>query len=207
MFLTTLRFDVDGSCADGDERGSASSGNKPAGFAAARLYACEDAAPKYLAWYETTEPPRQSDQRVGHSGWERMSFRLMRDVGDEGIVDAPWLYIVHTDIPDDIVNEYNAWYDEEHLPRLVRVPGVPRARRYAALDGNPRYLTAYELTDPDAFTSPEGLAARKTPWTERMRSLFSNTRRLTCRLEVASTGRPDPRLCLARLLLNSHREG
>ena len=117
-----------------------------------------------------------------HDKRERMNFKLMRDVGRASEADAPWLYIVHTDIPDHIVDEYNEWYDSEHLPRLVTVPGVVRARRYTATPGNPRYLTAYELTDPNAFESPEGLKARKTPWTEKMRSLFQNTRRRMCRL-------------------------
>jgi hypothetical protein len=111
-----------------------------------------------------------------------MNFRLMRDVGRAPETDTPWLYIVHTDIPDHIVDEYNEWYDQEHLPRLVTVPGVVRARRYTATSGNPRYLTAYELTDPNAFESPEGLQARKTPWTAKMRSLFENTRRRMCSL-------------------------
>jgi hypothetical protein len=111
-----------------------------------------------------------------------MNFRLMRDVGEKPTADTPWLYIVHTDIPDHIVDEYNEWYDNEHLPRLVTVPGVIRARRYAAVAGSPRYLTAYELTDKDAFESPAGLLARKTPWTAKMRSLFQNTRRSMCSL-------------------------
>jgi hypothetical protein len=64
----------------------------------------------------------------------------------------------------------------------VTVPGVVRARRYAAVAGSPKYLTAYELTDKDAFESPAGLAARKTPWTAKMRSLFENTRRNMCKL-------------------------
>ena len=97
---------------------------------------------------------------------------------------APWLYLVHTDIPADIIDDYNAWYDQEHLPRLVRVPGVERARRYVADPGlSPRYLTAYDLSIKGAFESPEGLKARKTPWTERMRSLFQNTRRKMCILQ------------------------
>jgi hypothetical protein len=98
---------------------------------------------------------------------------------------VPWLYIVHTDIPDDIVDDYNAWYDEEHLPRLVGVPGVERARRYVANGAlSPRYLTAYDLTIKDAFESPAGLKARKTPWTEKMRSLFYNTRRKMCAFQA-----------------------
>jgi hypothetical protein len=114
---------------------------------------------------------------------ESFAFDLARDVGTPSAPPAPWLYIVHTDIPTEIVADYNAWYDEEHLPRLVTVPGVQRARRYVADDGiSPRYLTAYDLSIKDAFESPEGLKARKTPWTERMRSLFQNTRRKMCAL-------------------------
>lgn len=168
------------------------------GFARGRRYEVEGATPRFLAWYdtadETIEPGADFQRFVANpTPWwkrvarflehrERMNFRLMRDVGRVTAEDTPWLYIVHTDIPDDIVDEYNAWYDQEHLPRLVTVPGVVRARRYTAVGGSPRYLTAYELTDRDAFESPEGLKARKTPWTAKMRSLFTNTRRNMCRL-------------------------
>ena len=169
------------------------------GFVRARRYSVDDAPLKYLAWYETTDAsvePGPDFQRLlsAPTAWsqrmrgvygenrERMNFTLMRDVGRVAETDTPWLYIVHTDIPDDIVGEYNDWYDREHLPRLVTVPGVIRARRYNAVSGNPRHLTAYELTDRNAFESPEGLQARKTPWTAKMRSLFFNTRRRMCRL-------------------------
>ena len=128
----------------------------------------------------------QRVRRLYGENRERMSFKLMRDVGRVPETDTPWLYIVHTDIPDDIVDEYNEWYDKEHLPRLVTVPGVIRARRYNAVAGGPRYLTAYELTDRDAFESTEGLQARKTPWTAKMRSLFQNTRRRMCTLILPS---------------------
>ena len=169
------------------------------GFAAGRRYRCDDAPLKYLAWYDTVDEnvePGPDFQRLiaEPTPWscrmrklygdrrERFNFRLMRDVGRVPERDTPWLYLVHTDIPDHIVDEYNEWYDREHLPRLVTVPGVVRARRYNAVGGSPQYLTAYELTDRNAFESPEGLKARKTPWTEKMRSLFQNTRRSMCRL-------------------------
>ncbi|CAN0276451.1 unnamed protein product [Phaeothamnion confervicola] len=82
----------------------------------------EDAKPKYLAWYdaddEKVEPGPHFQEVVAHpTPWslrvrsfygddrERMNFRLMRDVGDKPATDTPWLYIVHTDIPDDIVRQ------------------------------------------------------------------------------------------------------
>lgn len=172
------------------------------GVISGRRYSVADAPLKYLVWYDTVDetiearpgfqfivdnptPWSQRVRRLYGENRERMSFKLMRDVRSGAVgafPDTPWLYIVHTDIPDDIVEEYNEWYDKEHLPRLVTVPGVVRARRYTAVSGNPRYLTAYELTDPNAFESPEGLQARKTPWTAKMRSLFQNTRRRMCKL-------------------------
>jgi hypothetical protein len=173
------------------------------GFVLGRRYAVDGARPKYLAWYDThdekagsgpdlqraIDDPTPSWQRFAAllQHRERMSFRLMRDVGDSRSEDAPWLYIVHTDIPDNIAGEYNEWYDREHLPRLAAVPGVLRARRYnRAFGPGPQYLTAYELTTPEVWESPAAHQARKTPWTEKMRSLFQNTRRSMCKLILPS---------------------
>jgi len=128
-----------------------------------------------LIWIETAEA-------IAPEGFE--TFRLARDVGDS-LAAPSWIYMVQTDIPDDIVDEYTQWYDVEHLPRLVTVPGILRARRYEAVNAQPRYLTAYDLSDVNAFESPAGLIARKTPWTERMRSKFMNARRSTWKIKPA----------------------
>ena len=178
------------------------------GFVRTRRYFCDSADIRYLAWYETTDESVEAGaqfQRIvtDPTPWslrlrklygdnrERMNFKLMCEVGQTPAPDAPWMYIVHTDIPDHIVDEYNAWYDKEHLPRCAGIPGVLRARRYAAAistsgTSSPRYLTAYELTGPDIWESPAALQARKTPWTEKMRSLFSNTRRALYQLVTPS---------------------
>ena len=173
------------------------------GFVRTRRYFCDSADIRYLAWYETTDenvesgphfhsivsdptPWSQRMRKLYGDNRERMNFKLMCDVGQAPLPDAPWMYIVHTDIPDHIVDEYNAWYDKEHLPRCAGIPGVLRARRYRATAGNPQYLTAYELSGPDVWESPAALAARKTPWTEKMRSLFSNTRRALYKLVAPS---------------------
>lgn len=147
-----------------------------------RRYDVVDAEPNRLTWHETADFDTVSQIPPPASGVETMTFQLMCDVGETRMVVSPWLYVVHTDVPDDIVGEYNSWYDQEHLPRLVRVPGIIRARRYASPTGHPRYLTAYELEERESFSSPAAMQARKTPWTERMRSLFTNTRRFTGQL-------------------------
>lgn len=179
------------------------------GFVRTRRYFCENSDIRYLAWYETADETVEAARDFQHvvanpTPWslrmrglygdkrERMNFRLMCEVGGMPAPDAPWMYIVHTDIPDHIVDEYNAWYDGEHLPRCAAIPGVLRARRFASTgilggtsDG-PRYLTAYELAGPDVWESPAAQLARRTPWTEKMRSLFSNTRRAYYKLVAAT---------------------
>jgi hypothetical protein len=173
------------------------------GFVRTRRYVCEKSDIRYLAWYETADesieagpdfqtivtrptPWSQRIRKLYENNRERMNFKLMCDVANASATlpsaGAPWMYIVHTDIPDHIIDEYNAWYDKEHLPRCANIPGVLRARRYTAVactssDAGPKYLTAYDLTGPDVWESPAAQLARKTPWTEKMRSLFSNTRR------------------------------
>jgi hypothetical protein len=156
------------------------------GGAVARLYRVDGSADEIMLWVEADMPSLEGQAAAWQTGCvETFTFKLVRDVGVVPLSAAPWLYIVHTDIPYGIVDDYNAWYDEEHLPRLVGVPGIERARRYVA-DGalSPRYLTAYDLTIKDAFESPAGLMARKTPWTEKMRSLFYNTRRKMCAFQA-----------------------
>jgi hypothetical protein len=59
----------------------------------------------------------------------------------------------------DREDEFNRWYDEQHVPDLLAVPGVVSAQRFALTDatgeGKPgwSYLALYELEtdDPDAL--------------------------------------------------------
>ena len=88
----------------------------------ATLYAvADDGMPDRLAWYETADyvpADAARDWTFGADGAERMSFRLFRSVENAvgTIDDCRWLYVVHTDITEDVSREYNTWYDEEHLP-------------------------------------------------------------------------------------------
>src|SRR6266568_7081144 len=56
--------------------------------------------------------------------------------------------------PDDEV-AFNAWYDEEHVPLRLGVPGFVTARRYkAASEEGPRYLALYDLGSVDVLQRP-----------------------------------------------------
>ncbi|KGD94242.1 hypothetical protein JL37_11815 [Achromobacter sp. RTa] len=91
--------------------------------------------------------------------------------------DAPWHYVVETDVLPEAEADLNAWYDQEHLPGLASVPGTVRAMRYECRHEGPRYLACYDLRTRDTFGSPAWLAVRASDWSSRVRPSFRNTRR------------------------------
>jgi len=69
--------------------------------------------------------------------------------------------------------EFNAWYDSEHVPERLSVPGIETARRYVCIEGFPKYLALYDLASPDVLESPAYLrvgGANSSPWTKRVTS-------------------------------------
>lgn len=99
---------------------------------------------------------------------------------------APWHYVVETDVLPAFEDEFNAWYDTEHLPGLASVPGVVQALRLRRLDGRPVYHACYDLAQREAFNSPPWLAVRSTPWSDRVRAAFRDTRRVFYRRVLAT---------------------
>jgi hypothetical protein len=79
------------------------------------------------------------------------------------------LFLVYADLIDSKnEEEFNAWYNTEHLPELLTLPGFLDAARYVATRGGPKYLAVYELTSIEAVRSPEFSKRRRTPWENRM---------------------------------------
>jgi hypothetical protein len=58
--------------------------------------------------------------------------------------------------------EFNAWYDDEHIPLRVACPGFVGAQRYRA-DGRPGYLAVYDMDSPEALQTPEYTAVKTQP--------------------------------------------
>jgi hypothetical protein len=75
--------------------------------------------------------------------------------------------------PPTMEEEFNAWYDTEHLAERLAVPGFETALRYVCIDGAPRYLAMYDLANPDVLDSPAYLKVafdNASPWTKRVTS-------------------------------------
>ncbi len=64
------------------------------------------------------------------------------------------LLMLWTDVDAQHEAEFNRWYDEEHLDRLLKVPGFLSASRYVALRGGPKYLAMYELEEAACCAPP-----------------------------------------------------
>lgn len=67
--------------------------------------------------------------------------------------------------------EFNDWYDTEHVPERGAMPGFLSALRYVCIQGWPRYMALYDLVSLAALRSPEYLALSGdgfTPWSKRV---------------------------------------
>jgi hypothetical protein len=49
------------------------------------------------------------------------------------------IFLVYVDIDAKHDKEFNDWYNTEHLPELLAVPGILSAARYKAVKGSPKY--------------------------------------------------------------------
>ena len=80
------------------------------------------------------------------------------------------LYMVWCDVPADMEDELNRWYNEEHLDEILAIPGVLSAARYVALIGSPKYLACYELANPEVLSTPEFQVHRDHPteWSKKV---------------------------------------
>ena len=79
------------------------------------------------------------------------------------------LLMVWCDVPADKEPDFNRWYNEEHLPERLSVPGFLSAARYEAVKGGPKHLAVYELESAAAMESEayRKVASNPTAWTQR----------------------------------------
>jgi hypothetical protein len=155
------------------------------GFQSARRYQTIEGKPKYLAVYRLAdETVLRSDAfravRESPTAWtrkitaqfhntQRGVFRQIFAHGAPPPKDAEFVLTVRLNTPADQEQAFNAWYNEDHIPALVDVPGVYCARRYEAVEGDPRYLAIYEMHDGAVTKSPEWEKARNYGRTAQIR--------------------------------------
>jgi hypothetical protein len=113
------------------------------------------------------------------------------------------LLLTMTEPPAPMEEEFNAWYDSEHLAERLAIPGFRSARRWVAelAPGEGKYLATYELDSEGVLSSPEYLARFEgaTAWTRRCLGKAVVFRRWAC--EQTSPGTADPHPMARALLL------
>jgi hypothetical protein len=81
------------------------------------------------------------------------------------------LLLVMMEPPASLEEEFNDWYDTEHLPQRRALPGFESAARYVCVAGWPKWLALYDLASLRALETAEYLAvsgANSTPWSKRI---------------------------------------
>jgi hypothetical protein len=95
-------------------------------------------------------------------------------------------FFASMDVKEEFENLFNEVYDKEHIPELLKVPGVAWVTRLKLApgemmiaghskslntDGIAKYLAIYGLTDPKAISSKEwALAVEKGRWPIEVRA-------------------------------------
>lgn len=91
------------------------------------------------------------------------------------------------DIDAEHEQEFNAWYDREHLAERVAIEGFNEARRYVAVNARPKYLGLYstrtfDVLDSDAYRTA---LANQTKWSLTNIGRFQNMLRSVARITVS----------------------
>ena len=78
------------------------------------------------------------------------------------------LLMVWADIPADKEEDFNNWYNTEHLAELLSLPGVLNAARYEAVSSGPKHLACYELESVAVVESEAFKSRPRTEWGSRV---------------------------------------
>jgi len=117
------------------------------------------------------------------------------------------LLLTQTEPPPAMEAEFNAWYDLEHLPERLSIPGFRSARRWVAERASgegphlPKYFATYELDSPAVLSSPEYLRffEKPTPWTKRCLDACVVFKRWACEQLGAEDPHPAARALVVSL--------
>ena len=100
-----------------------------------------------------------------------------------------YIFIASMDVDPDKEDLFNEVYDLEHIPIILKVPGVHGAARYTAESfeveiggerkriepAGPRYSAIYEIDGPEVLLSPEWVAATEEGrWPSEVRPYTRN---------------------------------
>ena len=94
------------------------------------------------------------------------------------MADATALVTVWLHVAPEREEEFNAWYNTEHINQMIGLPGVVGARRYVCEEQKPKYLAWYDVADEHFEPGPafQEIVANPTPWSRRIRKHYGDDR-------------------------------
>ena len=117
-------------------------------------------------------------------------------------ISTRYLFTASMDVDRDKEALFDEVYDREHVPNLLKVPGVLSVTRLTleplilsiggeprpiVVEGEPKHSAIYEIESPEVLVSPEwGAAVEAGRWPEQVRPYTSN-RRHTLRKVTTTT--------------------
>jgi len=151
----------------------------PGLLGASRYQALDDLTPRWLALYQLSGPgvPDSPEYKAVLEGGsdrdkfimshlatlDRRIYEQISEDGPGGDGPAPVILAVANSVPADMEDDMTAWYQQEHIPMLLEVPGWRRIRRYRLIGGSeppgPDFLSLHELAGPAVLEEPAYRAA------------------------------------------------
>ena len=174
------------------------------GFLSARRFVAVDGDPKYMTIYDLADVHvlkseaylklRDKEAALPSGSFEAITPTLPNysrglyeqiypEQGEYQIPNTEFLFVVGLDVPPAREEEFNAWYNTEHILAMLRVPGFVTARRFVAAQielppragtrpSGPKYCALYDLESEKVRQSAAYLKERESPWTSWVRSWY-----------------------------------
>ena len=97
------------------------------------------------------------------------------------------MLLTSMDVDGTHEEEFNRWYDREHLEERVAIEGFLEARRYRAHTGSPKNLFLYSTKTIEVLDSPAYRArlANPTEWSKKTMACFKNMIRVVARITAS----------------------
>ena len=107
---------------------------------------------------------------------------MRSDVQKNNHVSHKAILFVSNDIPIEVEEEFNHWYEEEHIPERMAIDGFKSARRYRGLHSKHSYLAMYECDGVEILENPAYLdrLVHPTERTQKIMPYFKNMVRSVC---------------------------
>jgi len=97
-------------------------------------------------------------------------------------VEAPGTLFVWANVEPDFEEDFNRWYDREHVEERIAIPGFVVGTRYVSSHASRKYLGLYRTQNLEVFRSPAYRRAfeHQTPWSVVNLGRMQNTVRRVC---------------------------